>query len=204
MTQESHTYGLLDIGIEMHYHEGIKRTEIYFVNKRLASRKRYEKACADYSDMPPPDPSVDDFSGELLKAMSAERRQWSQAARNHIADPGEALKIDTFCRSMLKKGKTAHAEAWIKSAKHSLGELSHSKSCKLIDKLTQLGATQLHVCDIDEYGNGEENTGHIVIELPDDAKTRKALFREVGRLASKQGFQGEFDNGQQYAYIGLD
>jgi hypothetical protein len=85
-----------------------------------------------------------------------------------------------------------------------LGEYSHSNSRKIVEKLIRLGAKGLHVCDIDCCEDDQENTGHLVVEFPDDPETRKPLFREVDRLASLQGFEGDFDNGQRYAYIKLD
>jgi hypothetical protein len=62
----------------------------------------------------------------------------------------------------------------------------------------------VHACDVDQYDNGEENTGHLVVELPKDSVKRKSLFREVDRLAAQRGSREEFDNGQQYVYVGLD
>jgi hypothetical protein len=43
MISESHSYGLIDISIQSHFSAGVKTSETYIVNKRLASRKRYDK-----------------------------------------------------------------------------------------------------------------------------------------------------------------
>jgi len=204
VTSESHSYGMLDIGITIEFNAGVKTGEMYFVNKRLVSRKRYEKARAKYSDMPPPDCDLEDVGAEMLRGVQAERRQHAKASKEHVPDPNAAAQTDAFCRSMLETGKSADARTWIESIKHTLGEYPHSKSRKIVDKLIRLGAKRLHACDIDCYDNDQENTGHLVVEFPDDPESRKSLFREVDRLASLQGFQGDFDNGQRYVYIKLD
>ena len=204
MISESHAYGLIDISIQSHFSAGVKVSETYIVNKRLVSRKRYDQVREAYADMPPSDPNIEDVGAQLIKGMRDERREWGKAARSHVPDRAAAAKTDAFCQSMLEKGKTANALTWIKSKKHTLGELSHSRSRKIIERLAELGAKRVLVCDVDQYDNGEENTGQLVVDLPKDSVKRKSLFREVDRLAAKQGFRGEFDNGQQYVYVGLD
>lgn len=86
VASESHTYGMLDIGITMEFNAGAKTGEMYFVNKKLVSRKRYEKARGEYADMPPPDAQLEDFGGELLKGVRAERQQRARAANEHVPD----------------------------------------------------------------------------------------------------------------------
>ena len=204
VTSESHAYGMLDIGITIEFNEGVKTGEMYFAKQKLVSRKQYQKLRVEYADMPPPDAQLEDFGGDLLKDVRAERRQRAQAAKEHVADAEAAAQIDSFCESMLSTGKRADAESWIESKYHTLGEYSHTKSRNLIKKLKRVGATRMHVCEIDCYDDEQENTGHLVVELPDDSESRRAVFREVDRLASLQGFHGDFDNGQRYAYVKLD
>jgi hypothetical protein len=204
LVSERHGYGLIDISIETHFNAGVKTAEIYIVNRRIASRKQYNRAREAYKDMPLSDASIDDFGDRLLIGARAERRQWSKAAKAHVQDPKSAARQDAFCRSLLKRGKKTKAETWIKSKTHTLGELTHAKSRNLIDRLFERGAKRVYLCDIDAYDNGAENTGHLVIELPDDSSRRRLLFREVKRMASPQGFRGELDNGQCYLYVALD
>jgi hypothetical protein len=204
VASESHTYGMLDIGITMEFNAGAKSGEMYFVNKKLVSRKRYEKARIEYADMPPPDAQLEDFGGELLKDVRAERQQRAKAANEHVPDAEAAAQTDAFCEAMLATGKRADAESWIESKNHTLGENSHSKSRNLIIKLRRVGAKGVHACDIDCYDDDQENTGHLVVELPNGTAARKAVLREVDRLASHQGFHGDVDNGQRYSYVKLD
>jgi hypothetical protein len=204
VASESHTYGMLDIGITIEFHEGVKTGEMYFVNKRLVSRKRYDKARADYADMPPPDSALEDFGAELVKDAQAERRQRAKVAKEHVPDADAAAKIDLFCQTMLTTGKQDDAITWIESRTHTLGEYSHAKSRNIVNRLMRVGAIRVHACDIDSYDDDQENTGHLVVEIPDESKARKSVFREIARLASLEGFDGDLDNGQRYAYVKLD
>lgn len=190
-------------GLQNHLETVVKTGEMYFLNKKLASRKRYEKARDKYTDMPAPDGQLEDFGGELLKDVRAERRQWAKVAEDHVPDPEAAAQIDSFCESMLAKGTTANADSWLGHDRHTLGEYTHAKSRSLVEKLKRAGAKQIHACDIDCYDD-DENTGHLVVELPADPAARKSVFREIERLAAAQGYQADFDNGQRYAYVKLD
>jgi hypothetical protein len=204
VVNETHTYGALDIGIAIEFSAGMKTNEMYFVKRRLVSRKRYEKARAEYMDMPTPDLVLEDFCGQLVKAAQAERRQFARLAKEHKPDANLAAQTDAFCRSLLEKGKCAEISIWLASPEHTLGELSYAKSQNLIAKLLKAGAKHLYACDVDQYDDGGENTGHVVIELPDSAVARNAVLREVGRLAAKQGLRGDCENGQRYTYVKLD
>ena len=63
---------------------------------------------------------------------------------------------------------------------------------------------RLVACNIDDYDDSEENSGDLIIELPQEPSQREAVLREIGRIAADQGYRGSFDNGQQYAYVKLD
>jgi hypothetical protein len=154
--------------------------------------------------MPAPDAGIEDLSGKIVKGARAERRQLAKAAKEHKPDPTEAARIDSFCETMLRTGRCADALDWITSKKHNVGELRRAKSLKLVEKLVRAGAKHLYACDIDQYDNDEENTGHLVIELPDSPTERRTILREVDRLAAKQGYRGDFENYQRYAYVKLD
>ncbi len=69
--------------------------------------------------------------------------------------------------------------------------------------LARLGCLRIVACEIDDYGGGAENTGHLVVELPTGPK-RTAVFRKLAALARAQGFSGDPDDGQEFAYVKLD
>jgi hypothetical protein len=204
LQHEVHLYGFIDISIDSTFENGVKTGETYIVKRRLVSRKTYEKARLQYPDMPPADPSLQDSAADLLRAARKEH-QWESAARkSHVPDPAAAAKSDAFCRKLMGRGKHADAIEWIKTKNHTLGEMSQKAGRGLVSTLSRLGCLRIVACEIDDYGNGAENTGHLVVELPTGPKQRTAVFKQLARLAHEQGFSGDPDNGQKLAYIKLD
>lgn len=204
VTSETHQYDMLTIGLKMEFVEGVKTGETYLFKRCLVSRARYEKARADYPDMPAADTSLPDSCGELVKLAAREQRKFRQKAKASTPNPADAARIDAFCRDMMADGQRADAASWVKSSKHNLGELSNRASRGLVEKLARLGCPRIHACKIDTYEDACENTGHLVVELPTEAEPRQAVFREIGKIAAKHGFTGEPDAGQTYAYLMLD
>jgi hypothetical protein len=202
--QETHSYGLLNIAIQYKFENGKKIEETYFSKRNLVSRKTYEKVRATYSDMPAADKTIEDWGAKLLQGMAEEKRLHRTKAEKHIAKPEEAQKSDNFCTGVMKRGKQSEVGDWIIDKKHTLGEMNWPCSKRLVDKLVSIGCVNIFACEIDSYGDGMENTGHLVIELPADNRERKKILREVDHLARKQGYGGPFDNGQRFVYVKLD
>jgi hypothetical protein len=203
LMSESHVYGIIDIGLKRTYPADGTIEELYLVKKRLVSRTRYEKVRVDYPDMPAPDCSLEDLSGELVKGAAREQRAWRTAAKQRQPDAAQARNVDDFCMAMMKKGRCVDAAAWLTSESNNLGELTPAASTRLVSKLQKLGCPAIYACEVDEE-EGHGNTGHLVIEFPADAGKRSGVFKELAKLAAKQGFFGDVDDGQQYAYIMLD
>ncbi len=174
------------------------------MNSKLVSRARYEKERVKYPDMPAPDAKIEDWGAEILKEVKRERRQRRKAAKNHQADPTAANRVDQFCIDLMKDYPRKDAVIWIKSPKNTLGEHSHRKSTHLVAKLLKLGCQKIWACKIDRYDDGMENTGHLIVELPPSPKARQPLLEYIDQLASEQGYSGDFDDGQRFAYIKLD
>jgi hypothetical protein len=47
-------------------------------------------------------------------------------------------------------------------------------------------------------------TGHLVVELPREPAKRATVLKTIARIARKQGYEGDPDDGQNYAYVKLD
>ncbi|HSK42910.1 MAG TPA: hypothetical protein VLA83_03370 [Candidatus Binatia bacterium] len=204
LTRETHSYGALKIAIQQHFSDGKKSSEMYFVNGRMASRRSYEKAKLKYSDMPPADESSTDAGADILKDAAAERRELTARRKSHVQNPEQANKTDRFCRDLMAIETCAEAPAWIKTHNHTLGEMDHAASCRLVNKLMRLAGIRIFACKIDDYGEQGQNTGHLVIELPQSKELRPRVFRALARIAEQRGFSGDPDDGQSYAYVKLD
>ena len=202
LVMESHTHGQLAIGINFSFDHGRKVSESYFCKGRSVGRKAYEKAREQYPDMPRPEAGVVDGNAELRRLAAAERRRNKERAKTP-ANPEAGRSLDEFCLRLLREARAASAPDWV-SDEHTLGEMSAPQSRKLVAKLQRLGAVAIHACQIDVSADGTENTGHLVVELPAEPAQRKALLDELGRLAQAEGYDGDADNGQRYAYLKLD
>jgi hypothetical protein len=204
LVMESHVYGLVDIGIEYVFSAGVKVQETYFYKTRLVGRRTYEKARANYPDMPEPDTSAEDWGAELLRAAANETRQHRSEANRHRPNPDKARDSDSFCHQMLQQGRTEDAVEWIKTKGRTLGERDRTGSKGLVERLSAAGCVEIWACEIDTYEDGTENTGHLVVKLPEAKTMRAKVLKMIDRLARETGYGGPFDDGQQYAYIMLD
>jgi len=204
LVEETHAYGVLDIAIKYDFRSGKKVSETYFAKRRMVSRRTYEKARTNYTDMPVADGTVEDWGADLLRGVARERRQHRLQAKKHQPTPEEARNHDAFCSMLMNKGRREAATTWIQTKNHTLGERNWSGSKRLVERLSALGCVQIHACDIDAYEDGFENTAHLVVELPTEAAVRSKVLRALDRLASEIGYNGDFDDGQRYAYVKLD
>jgi hypothetical protein len=204
LTRENHSYGTLDIAIERRFGDGRQTFETYFVKRKLASRRSYEKARLKYRDMPSADPTLEDFGAGLLKDLASERKALAAARKSHLPDPKGARKKDSFCRHLMANGTFADAQKWIKARNHTLGEMDHNASRRLVERMARLGAVHVFACEIDDYDGRGQNTGHVVVELPKGKASRFKFFAGMARIAESYGFAGDLDDGQKYAYLKLD
>jgi hypothetical protein len=204
LKRESHFYGSLDIALNSDFSNGKKTGEEYFVKRRLATRRSYERARLKYNDMPTADASFEDFGAHLLSLVAAERKASVAARKSHIPNQENAEKTDKFCRQLIANGSCADARIWIKDPNHTLGEMDHKASRRLVERLTRAGASRIFVCEIEDYGERGQNTGHLVVELCKTRTLRRKLFESLARLAQEEGFAGDPDDGQDYAYVKLD
>jgi hypothetical protein len=204
LVSEMHAHGMVTISLTMAFRDGVKVDETYIVKNRMASRSHYEKARVNFPDMPVADTAIKDTGAEMLKFVSREQRERRKAKAVHTPDPNQASQVDAACVAIMQRGRQEDATAWLEASGNSLGELTRAASRRLVKKLLDLGCKQVLACEIDPYENGCGNTGHLVVELPEDSNQRKAVFREIGRKAARQGFEADPDDGQRYAYVKLD
>jgi hypothetical protein len=203
IVKESHIYGTIDIGIEYSFKDGAKHSELYFCKSRMVSRKTYEKARLNYIDMPPADDAFEDINARLLKMATAENRKRNSLFKQHQQNPKAAQEDDRFCLELMQKGVTKDAVEWIKDKEHTLGERNWVNSKRLISRLIDLGCQHVYACEIDVYEENE-NSGNLIVELPEEKESRMKILKKIARMAGKLGFDGPLENGQKYEYIKLD
>jgi hypothetical protein len=174
---------------------------------KYISKKKYQALC----DKDPSLPRFEDideynFLAEDLKRERRQEREEAKRIRNQ--DNSEALqKSEAFCEQVLKRGRTEEAISWLKDKSKgviTLGELQTNKeSLKLAQKIYRLGAEKVLAVEIgsDEHG---ENSGKLIIVLPDDPERRKRLFRWSNTTARSLGFDPDVDIGQKHLFAMLD
>jgi len=204
LLKESHGYGMLDLAITMHFTSGVKSSEIYYKNRRTVSRATYEKARSAYPDMPAADGAVEDFGADLLRGVAQEKRREAAARKTHVPDPERARANDAFCLDLMGRGKGADAVDWVREKNHWLGEMSPAESRRLVKKFATLGCPNVFACEIFVEDDGDENTGHLVVELPQTPAERAKVLKAIARRAAAQGYCGDPDDGQRYAYVKLN
>ena len=204
LVMELHAHGDLAIGIQFEFVKETKIGETYFVKGRLASRRSYEKARTAYRDMPAADGAHEDTGAELLRAVAKERKLRHEESKQHQPNAEVAQQLDVFCSGLMSEGTCEDAVSWIQSNNHTLGERDWRSSKRLVERLSQLGCLHVYACKVDRYDGGLQNTGHLVVELPTERDARAKVLKAIGRLASRTGYDGPFDDGQRYAYVKLD
>jgi hypothetical protein len=204
LLEETHAYGMLEIGITIYFKVGTKVSEAYFKKGQMVTRPTYEKARISYPDMPAANGACDDCGAALEKLESKRRRERSAVAKGRTADPKAARQQDLFCNQVIKEGRTEKAEEWIDNKSHTLGELDWAASKRLVRRLSAMGCTGIFACEVDQCDDGTENTGHLVVRLPKAAKVRAKVFKFIDELAHETGYEGPLDDGQQFAYVKLD
>lgn len=90
LCRESHNYGAIDIGISYTFQKRVKIEETYFSKSRLVSRKSYEKARANFPDMPPSDNSIEDWGKDLLRDLRARQKQRKLETERRLAESEES------------------------------------------------------------------------------------------------------------------
>ena len=116
---------------------------------------------------------------------------------------------DEFMQSILHDPNKQEALRWLKGGREgdfrSVGELgTNEESIALIQRIYDAGAVEVIAVRIDEYPGEGQNTGKLVIKLPDEPELRQGLFALAGGIAQRLGFDPEQDTGQTYLFLMLD
>ncbi len=116
---------------------------------------------------------------------------------------------DEFVQRFLNAPNTQEAKSWLcggsESDFRSVGELeTNRESIALVQQIYDAGATEVLAVEIDDYPGEGQNTGKLVIKLPDSAEARQRVFAWAGDIAESQGFDAEPDSGQSYVFVMLD
>ena len=203
LLSETHCYGILEIGLVTKFFGGNKTGEMYFLRGKPTTRLKYEAARTKFPEMPPADGSLEDPLVELRRVQAEERRHSTKRSGKHKADPEVARKHDTICAGILTEEDCEDVAFWMKKSISTLGEMTRRASRELVRKLMGNGAVRIIACKIDRAVD-RENSGELVVVLPQEPRLRKSIFKIAANWAIKSGFEPTPDDGQTMVYIKLD
>src|SRR5689334_4621493 len=94
-----------------------------------------------------------------------------------------------FIQRLLNDSPRRELMKWLRSGGgNTLGELeTNAESLALAEEAYATGAATIYAVEIDQYPEGE-NTGKLVIELPQDASLRQSVFDWAAKVAESMGF----------------
>jgi hypothetical protein len=121
----------------------------------------------------------------------------------------EDYMSDEFVQQFLGAPNTREVLEWLRGGAaddfRSLGELgTNEESIAMAQEIYVAGAVEVLAVEIDDYPGEGQNTGKLVIKLPDRPDDRKRVFAWGGTMAESQGFDPEVDSGQSYLFVMLD
>ena len=116
---------------------------------------------------------------------------------------------ERFIREMLEKPNKAEAFSWLDECTddsfRTVGESeTNEQSIDLIHEIYKAGAVEVTAVEIDKYPDGDENTGKLVITLPDEPEKRRRVLEWCSRISQVQGFAAHEDYGQRHVFVMLD
>jgi len=116
---------------------------------------------------------------------------------------------EKFIQELLSNPNKSEAYSWLDECSDdsfsNVGELeSTEKSLDLIQEIYGAGAVEVIAVEIDKYPDGDENTGKLVIVMPEEPEKRKKVLEWCSRISGEQGFAAHEDYGQRHEFVMLD
>jgi hypothetical protein len=161
--------------------EGMIMYEAYWLNGKHVEAEDYLCSCEHDPTLPRP---------------TTDSNSWSPLV---CRDP------DARAKKILETQGALEVLSWLDGGgdtERTLGEDTDAvASRKIADSFYKAGASKVWVFDINEQ---DQNSGRLMVELPDDSRKRKATLRVCNKWGAKQGFDPDKDEGQRYVLVMLD
>ncbi len=116
---------------------------------------------------------------------------------------------EKFIQDLLSKPNKMEALSWLDESTdesyRTVGELqSNELSIDLIHEAYKAGAGEVIAVEIDTYPDGSQNTGQLVIVLPDAPEARSRIFNWCEQQANRLALTAGEDIGQRHLFVMLD
>ena len=120
-------------------------------------------------------------------------------------EPGSGHTQDAFCRNLLDTKTHREALSWVAESKdhdiRTIGEQSPEDSLRTVQRLYADGATRVWAVDLETYPKEGQSTNILIVELPNDPKLRRQMFRLEAQVGASEGFDPVSDDGQHYMFL---
>jgi hypothetical protein len=119
------------------------------------------------------------------------------------------MMSDAFALQFLGSPNTRDVLKWLGESTEtdfrSIGELSSTEeSIAFAKEIYDAGAVEVLAVEIDDYPDEGQNTGKLLIKLPNGSEERTRVFARAGQISQTQGFDPATDSGQSYLFVMLD
>ena len=117
---------------------------------------------------------------------------------------------EQLIRRLLSDRKKAEALKWLKGGgsedKRLVGGCkTNRESIRFVKEIYDAGAIKIFAVQIHKKrGSDNHRTGKLVVELPQDAKARKAIFAWCKKQGDSLGFSPDPDRGESHLFLLLD
>jgi hypothetical protein len=169
----------------------------YMLDGRAVSRARYDKACESrpelprYTDADPP---------AAMGGQTTLTRTIPKVMPTPLPDEFDQSGAEGLIASMLRMRK-AEAWTWLKENEDRfLGEMMPEQSTDYVARAYNAGAVWVIAVNISDDGM---TANELVLEVPEDKKSRGKVFRFERAQAMREGFEGEKDVGQRFVFLKL-
>lgn len=138
----------------------------------------------------------------LRRPTPAGSSDWSPLIKAAISGD-----YDAYGREILNQGGAYEARAWLaegaaQGLERTAGEETDALATqKILEKFYKAGAKTVWVYEVDEE---TQNSGRLLVELPEAAKERAAVLRVCNKWNTQFGFDRDKDRGQHYVAVMLD
>jgi hypothetical protein len=124
---------------------------------------------------------------------------WVRLALN-IPDRVDSGESDYDQELKIRQRTTKPALRWLsENQKNSIYGFSNRRSQRIIKSIIRKEAVEVYALDIEDSESGGYSRA-LLIELPENAKSRRRLFDWEYLRAAVMSFSGVIDNGQKYIF----
>lgn len=196
-SEQSWVNGMLTGRYRVYWPDGSVAGEEYWIRNRKISKKKYMELCLMDDTMP------------KYKDCSPKRKQSQKSAGEKVDEPVYIdIADDAYYETLFTANKMTEVLSWlteIGAPERTLGECARPQdSIELIKDLYVLGSVKVLTFDIEGAEDEEQNSGKIVIELPNDPRKREKILEKCSEINAAKGFDKDCEMGQKYVLVTLD